>query len=207
MKKLVILLSLFVCACENNDNPKCLKNVQEVQIVAIAEPNPYDAPVAIAKTCTHRGDKKCTGDWVLIPKGLVTEVKVSKKITLPKHHCFVFADYYTDIDENGSLRKTPILGFAYSKTKFDKKDWNEMVETIAHQEYQDCLSHAAQDFPDNKKSDNEKVCKCVIYAIYLEDDSTSSEIPDRFEGDFRATLKTKCGNKIPAYILNPIPEK
>ncbi len=210
MKKIFILLSVILCACGNNDNPQCITNAKEVQIIGIAK-SPYDAPVAVAKICTPNDNDVCTGDWVLIPKGLVSEMKHNKKITPPKHHCFVFADYYEDVDENDVARKTPILGFAYNKKHITKKDWNDFIYDMTNQEYIECLKHAEQEFKDSKLSDNEKTCKCVIDYIYSDENPNSEnadiDIPDRFATNLRVVLKNKCGNNIPEYTLRDISEK
>lgn len=83
----------------------------------------------------------------------------------------------------------------------NKKNWDNMVDALANQEYQDCIGYAAQEFPNIPTTDNEKTCRCVIDYLYLAD----AESGDRFAIDLRAILKDKCGENIPSYTLRDIP--
>ena len=206
MKKIfIVIFSLVLFACENNNNPDCVKTFDKVQVFGVAN-NPPNGIVAVAKVCTSKDTDNCTGEIVLIPNGMLPLVEAGEKITLPRHYCFVFIGDYNDVDENNVARKTPVIDFAYDKKVLSENDWKDVIDDMAEQEYKYCLKYATKEFKKQKNTDNEKICKCAVDYIFS-NKGIDSENKDRFVIDLRTTLKNKCGKNIPSYTIRDIPEK
>lgn len=204
MRLLLFMLLVFLGACESNENPNCLKQIKEVQVLKTVYKNEQIA-FAIGRVCKKRDTDTCTGQKVMIPWYIVSEADVGKKLTLFRNTCFFFDGSFDYVNENNEHEQLPVIDYLNSKKTVTTEQWDEFVEDLIKKEYQTCLSYAARDFKNASQAEFEKTCKCVINILFADDIEGPGSM-DRFQTDLRAHIKNTCGKYVPDYMLQHIPE-
>lgn len=215
MKKPYFLLPLALCACGNNDNPQCLKNIKEVQVFEIiGEQN--DGPAALAVNCDIKmpmTDGGCIGNTVLLPQGGFPSLQKDQKIRPPRHHCFVQVGEFEYTRNDGKKDKVPVVEFRYNKKTLSETDWADMLEDGRNKTYTDCIHYAGIEFKNAKAEDNAKACKCFSDYMWdnykeirnIKDDVQRTNKLESFGSTFHKYIEQNCG-KVPAKTLREMPK-
>ena len=122
MKKIYLLLPLALCACDRNENPECLKNLNEVQVIdVIGDAN--DGPAALAVNCNKKMGGGCIGDTVLLPKGFATNIQKDQKFKVPELYCFVKVGEFEYIRNDKKKDRVPVVEYRYNKKTLSETDF------------------------------------------------------------------------------------